>query len=111
MIALEPGTAKTVLVDVTAENGEVVRTILWLSRDRPCRAGTRTRASRGCSSTGAQLAPRLPPRHGSTTRRRLAANVASVVLTAAAESPAATIEVDGQPLARTGRVIALEPGR
>ncbi len=42
---------------------------------------------------------------------KLAANVSSVTLTAAAESPAASIAVDGQPLARSGRLIVLEPGR
>jgi hypothetical protein len=41
---------------------------------------------------------------------RLDANVPSVLLTAAAESPAASVTVDGQPLARTGRVITLDPG-
>ncbi len=41
---------------------------------------------------------------------QLASNVSSVTLTATTESTAATIEVDGQPLGRTGRVITLEPG-
>ena len=109
MIALEPGTAKTVLVDVTAENGDVARTILWLSRERvgPGR-DTNTRLAR-LQLAGAQLTPAFDPRV-LDYEAKLAANVASVTLTAAAESPVATIEVDGQPLARTGRVIALEPG-
>ncbi len=109
MIALEPGTVKTVLVDVTAESGAVARTILWLSRDRTG-PGRDTNARLGSLRlAGAQLTPAFNPLvldYGA----KLAASVASVTLSAEAESPAATIEVDGQPLARTGRVIALEPG-
>ncbi len=58
---------------------------------------------------GAQLNPNFDPRV-LEYQARLESNVASVVLSATAESPAATITVDGQPLSRTGRVIALEPG-
>jgi hypothetical protein len=106
VIALEPGAARTVLIDVTAENGNIARTFLRLSREAAQDANTRLAR---LQLSGAELAPAFDPRVLEYSAK-LAANVASVVLTATAESAAATIEVDGQPLARTGRVIALEPG-
>jgi hypothetical protein len=106
VIALEPGAARTVIIDVTAESGNVLRTTLKLNREAP--RDTNARLAR-LQLSGAQLSPNFDPRVVTYTAM-LAANVPSVTLTAVAESTAATIAVDGQPLARTGRVIALEPG-
>jgi hypothetical protein len=106
VIGLEPGTARTVRIDVTAESGAVSRTTLRLSR--PAAKDGNTRLAR-LQLSGAALAPNFDPRVFEYSAK-LAVNTASVVLTAAAESPVAAITVDGQPLARTGRVIALEPG-
>ncbi|MCX7028564.1 MAG: cadherin-like beta sandwich domain-containing protein, partial [Spirochaetes bacterium] len=109
VIALEPGAAKTVIIDVTAESGNLARTVVRLSRERVGSGrDTNARLAR-LQLAGAQLNPSFDPRV-LEYEAKLAQNVSSVMLTAAAESPVATIEVDGQPLGRTGRVITLEPG-
>jgi len=105
-IFLEPGAAKTVLVDVRAESGTTARTLVRLSRDAA--KDSNARLSR-LQLAGAELEPNFDPRI-TEYQARMAANVPSVTLIATAESARATIEVDGQPLARTGRVIALDPG-
>ncbi len=109
VIALEPGAEKMVIIDVTAQNGSIVSTILWLSRER---AGsgkdTNTRLDR-LQLIGAQLNPEFDPRV-LDYQAKLASDTDTIVLIATAESPVATIKVDGQPLGRNGRVIALEPG-
>ena len=106
MIEVEPGSSRTVLIDVTAEAGNVTRTIVRLSREAA--RDTNARLSR-LQLAGAALRPNFDPRV-LEYQAQLASNVASVVLTATAESPAATIEIDGQPMGRTGRVLEVEPG-
>ena len=109
VIALDPGASKTVVIDVTAQSGNVARTFLWLSRERSGQGrDTNARLAR-LQLAGAQINPGFDPRV-LDYEARLAANIPSVTLTATAESPVAAVEVDGQPLARTGRVIALDPG-
>jgi hypothetical protein len=109
VIALDPGALKTVVIAVTAENGTVAQTILWLSREASGSGrDTNTRLAR-LQLMGAELSPSFDPRI-TEYRAEMAANVPSVTLIAAVESARATIEVDGQPLSRTGRVISLDPG-
>jgi hypothetical protein len=109
VISLEPGAERMVVIDVTAERGNIATTVLWLSRERSGSGrDTNTRLAY-LQVMGAQLTPNYDPRVFEY-QARLASNVDSVILTAVAESPVATIEVDGQPLARTGRVITLDPG-
>ena len=84
VIALDPGTSKTVLIDVTAEAGNVARTIVRLSREAA--RDTNARLSR-LQLAGAQLTPNFDARV-LEYQARLEANVNAVTLMASTESPA-----------------------
>jgi hypothetical protein len=104
------GATETVNLIVTAEDQTQKLYRVRVSREAavPGAKDANTRLA-GLQLAGAALKPAFNPdtlEYAAT----LAAATASVTLTAEAESPVATIAVDGQPLAKSGRVIALDPG-
>ncbi|MCX7031707.1 MAG: cadherin-like beta sandwich domain-containing protein, partial [Spirochaetes bacterium] len=113
-VAVAAGATETVNLIVTAEDGSQKLYRVRVSREAaaPGSGGTGKDTNARLASlqlAGAQLTPAFNP--GLLDyEAKLASNVASVTLTALAESPGAVIAVDGQPLAGTGRVIALEAG-
>jgi len=110
-VTVAGGATETVNLIVSAEDGTQKLYRVRVSREAGGSTGGQDANARlaRLQLAGAELAPAFRP-DVLDYEAKLAANVPSVTLTATAESPAATITVDGQPLARTGRVFALEPG-
>ena len=116
-VPVASGATETVNLIVTAEDGTQKMYRVRVSREAGATGGggatgtTRDTNARLASLqlAGAQLTPGFSPTL-LDYEARLASTVDAVTLTALAESLTATIAVDGQPLAKTGRVIALEPG-
>jgi hypothetical protein len=112
-VSVAAGATETVNLIVTAEDGTQKMYRVRVSREAAA-AGTSPGKDTNArlaslQLVGAQLTPAFNPAL-LDYEAKLASNVAFVTLTARAESPVAAIAVDGQPLAATGRVIALEAG-
>ena len=112
-VSVAAGATETINLMVSAEDGTQKMYRVRVSREAaaPGTGGARDTNARLASLqlAGAQLTPAFNPTL-LDYEAKLASNVSSVTLTALAESPVAAIAVDGQPLAATGRVIALEAG-
>jgi hypothetical protein len=110
IVPASPGKIVTVNIMVTAEDGSQK-----LYRINVSREGVPT----GMPDANSRLAvlqvsgaPLTPPFNPAVTacEVKLPANVGSVVVNARAESPTAAITLDGQPLAGSGRTIAVAAG-
>jgi hypothetical protein len=111
-VSVAAGATETINLIVTAEDGTQKMYRVRVSREAAVPGTTVKDANARLASlqlAGAQLNPAFSPTV-SDYEAKLAANVASVILTARAESPVAAVAVDGQPLAASGRVIALDTG-
>jgi hypothetical protein len=109
-VAVANGATETVNLIVTAEDQSQKLYRVRVSREAavPGAKDANTRLT-SLQLAGATMKPAFDP-GVLEYAAKLPAATASVTLTAAAESPVAAIAVDGQPLAKTGRVIALDPG-
>ncbi len=109
-VPASPGRIVTVNIMVTAEDGTQ-----RLYRVNVSREGVPTGVLDANSRlailqvSGAPLTPAFNPAV-TAYDVRLAANVESVLVNAQAESPAAALALDGQPLARGGRTVAVAAG-
>jgi hypothetical protein len=109
-VAVANGATETVNLIVTAEDQSQKLYRVRVSREAavPGAKDANTRLA-SLQLAGATMKPAFSP-EVLEYEAKLAAATASVTLTAGAESPVAAIAVDGQPLAKTGRVIALDAG-
>ena len=109
-VAVANGATETVNLIVTAEDQSQKLYRVRVSREAAVPGAKDANARlQSLQLAGAALQPAFDP-DVTEYAAKLAAGTASVTLTAAAESPVAAIAVDGQPLAKTGRAIALDPG-
>jgi hypothetical protein len=109
-VTVANGATETVNLIVNAEDGTQKLYRVRVSREAAVPGAKDTNARlAGLQLAGATLKPEFNP-DLLEYEAKLASNVATVTLTAVAESPTAAIVVDGQPLAKTGRVIALDAG-
>jgi len=109
-VPASPGRIVTVNIMVTAEDGTQRLYRVNVSREG-VPAGALDANSR-LAILQASGAPLTPPFNPAVTayEARLPANVESVLVNAQAESPAAALTLDGQPLARGGRSVPVAAG-
>jgi hypothetical protein len=111
VIPVQAGATRNVLVDVTAQNGAVVRYTVRLARDS---ATTRPAADTNALLSGLKvdtyaLQPAFDP-SVTVYDVEITADDASALVQATAQSATATLTIDGQPADRNGRSIAVDAG-
>jgi len=109
-VAVPPGGAVSVGIAVTAEDGSRNLYRVQVMREAPPAPAADSNSRLAfLQAAGAALQPAFSPTVTSYDAR-IGAAVDSVVVAAGAESPAANVSMDGQPLGRSGRAVPVAEG-